>query len=164
MRLETLFSELNGFVIFDLKKLTEFQNKYIVGNDILTPLIESNLGDVITSSGIAIPIIGVEPDDYGFFVNNNQNYINDVIIESKGWILESSGKLSICGVGYLKKFNLTELQEANKIITFDVPKKWLEIDIYTGINKNQIPVFEIVFNEVLEKPKFTADMSVNYAF
>ncbi|WP_298507207.1 hypothetical protein [uncultured Maribacter sp.] len=165
MRIETLFSELNGFVIFDSKELISFKKKHINNSDILTPLTETNLGDEISANGVAIPIIGVESDDYGFIMSTNKlTYLKKVDVQSKGWIINSNGLLNICGIGYLKDFNLEKLIESNKIIKFEVPKGWLKIDIYGGLNDQHIPIIEIVFSKSLEKPKFEGDISINFSF
>ncbi|GFD71524.1 hypothetical protein KUL113_09440 [Tenacibaculum sp. KUL113] len=165
MRIEFLFSELNGFAIFDLKSLVDFKEKYIKGNDILTPLVETNLGEEISANGIAIPIIGVEADDYGFILSiNERSYLSEVEVKSTGWILNSTGILGICGIGYLKDFTLEKLIKINKIIEFKVPKGWLKIEIYGGVNNDYVPVFEIVVKESTEKPEFEGDLSTNFNF
>ena len=163
--MKTLFSELNGFVVFNPVGLETFRDEHGHGNDILTPLTETDLGDSITADGIAIPILGVETDDYGFVVSHGlQTYLKEVAVTSKGWILNATGDLCVCGVGYLKNFDLEKLKEIGRVITFDVPQQWLTVDIYGGYDGNGLPVFELVYREASTTPKFGGDMSVSYYF
>jgi len=164
MRLETLFSELNGFVIFNPEKLDSFQRQHIGHCDILNPLTQGELGEVVVAEGIAIPIVGVEPDEYGFVVRAARGYLASVAIESTGWIFNSSGCLSVCGIGYLLDFDMDRLQRGKRVLTFKVPEGWLEIDIFAGVDEAGAGVFEIVFNPVPEKPRLNGDVSTNYVF
>ena len=163
--MKTLFSELNGFAIFDPKALLDFKDKHANGNDLLTPLTETDLGDTITADGVAIPILGVETDDYGFVVSQGERtYLQEIAVTSTGWVLNATGGLCVCGIGYFRDFNLERLKEIDRMISFDVPAQWLAIDIYGGYDRNQTPVFEIVYRKVSAKPNFTGNMSVNYNF
>lgn len=165
MRIKTLFSELNGFAIFDSKNVLSFKEQHSISDDFLTPLIQTDLGEEISAKGITIPIIGVEPDDYGFTVSLNRiSYLDKIEIESKGWILNSTGNLNICGVGYFKDFNLHKLRQKKQILEFEVPQGWLEIEIYAGLDGDFSPVFEIVVRESEEQPEFKGDLSTNYSF
>ena len=81
-----LFAELEGFAIY----IPSLMNKYItdnnIGNDLLSYLIKSEHGDIVTKNGIIIPIIGVPTDYYQF---NIIDELPDSYLEvSKGWILK----------------------------------------------------------------------------
>ena len=78
--------------------------------------------------------------------------------------MNATGRLGVCGIGYLKNFDLQKLKEIERIISFDVPAQWLAVDIYGSYDADGLPVFEIVYREVPEKPGFSGDMSVNYCF
>jgi hypothetical protein len=101
---KSLFSELNGFVIYEPKLLKEYlENNNLRNKNVLQYFIETNHGDIITKNGIAIPMMGIENDYYNFSVIEN---IKDKIILnnefiSKGWIMQIvSGEINITGIGY----------------------------------------------------------------
>ncbi len=93
-----------------------------------------------------------------------RGYLASVAIESTGWIFNSSGCLSVCGIGYLLDFDMDRLQRGKRVLTFKVPEGWLEIDIFAGVDEAGAGVFEIVFNPVPEKPRLNGDVSTNYVF
>lgn len=165
MTQKTIFSELNGFVVFDPAGLETFRDEHGNDGDILTPLTETDLGEAITADGTAIPILGVDTDDYGFVLSHGrQTYLKEVAVTSEGWVLNATGGLCVCGVGYLKNFNLQRLKEIGRVICFDVPRQWLTIDIHGGYDEDRLPVFELVYHEASVKPRFEGDMSVSYYF
>ena len=152
-------------MIFDPHGLETFRENHGNGSNILTPLTETDLGETITTEGIAIPIIGVETDDYGFVLSHSQQtYLKDIAVISKGWVLNATGGLWVCGVGHLKNLDLRRLKAIERVICFEVPRQWLTIDIYGGYDRNQLPIFELVYDKAAEKPHFEGDMSVPYYF
>jgi hypothetical protein len=106
-----LFAELNGFIIYEPKLLKE----YLIKNDlkdknVLNYFIETNHGDIITESGIAIPMTDIEDGYYNFSLVKNENdsiiKSDTKIINSKGWVLNiTSGEIYIIGIGYFVDIN-----------------------------------------------------------
>ena len=78
--------------------------------------------------------------------------------------LNATGRLGVCGIGYLKNFYLQKLKEIERIISFDVPAQWLAVDIYGGYIGGGLSVFELVYREASAKPDFSGNMSVSCYF
>lgn len=161
-----IFAELFGLVIFDLKGLKSFKEENNIGDDILDVLISSDLGDKISESGIAIPIVNI-PGDYYYFVISHRNktnrYLNNnqISITSKGWILlNEENEVYVCGVGYLKKFNENFIKEIS--IKLDIDKGWNEIEILGGIDNEDRLVYEIITNGTTVKPVFYGNLEDSF--
>ncbi|WP_452219426.1 hypothetical protein [Lacinutrix salivirga] len=165
MQIKTLFSELNGFVVFDQESFLKFKIDNFKNNDILTPLIETDFGEVISKKGIAIPIVVAQPDDYGFVVSMNKlSYLNETLVSTTGWIINVKSKVCICGLGYLKKFIIDDLIENDKLLEYDIKSGWAEIEIHCGINNDLLPIIEIVIIPKENKPKFLGNLDIIYDF
>ena len=71
MQIKEIFSELNGFVIYEPILLQEYlKNNQLTDKNVLNYLTETEYGDLITEEGIAIPIVGLTSDYYTFKKNS----------------------------------------------------------------------------------------------
>ncbi|MEF9478832.1 hypothetical protein ACR1PO_19340 [Chryseobacterium sp. RRHN12] len=163
--MKKIFSELKGFVIFSPQLLAQYlQDHHLSGTNILKYFVENEHGDVITRSGIAIPIIGVEEDYYAFRLSmNNEKILNDeeVEVESKGWIFQTANnEVKIVGIGYLK--DTASINDENSI-TLSLENGWYSLKIRGG-NKNGERLFELNMQKQDVHPAFSGDVTTEYYY
>jgi hypothetical protein len=155
---KTLFPELFGFVIFDISNLSSFKRNNGIGSNILECLTSTDFGDKACCDGIAIPMMGIEEEYYYFCISKIKNqYLTDSQIQCKspGWILNISSEVcTICGIGYLTKFNEQDFS-SNPALNFSIINGWYTIDIYGGFDSENRPVYELVYTPQKEKPVFS---------
>lgn len=123
-----LFPELYGFVIYSEQPLLSFIKENNVGLDLLSFMTSSNIANEITAQGIVIPIFDVQEGLYDISLKNSCS-LNDA---NKIGIFESHGKLSICGMGYLAHFDVSDLRKREKIKDFSINKGFF--DLYCTID------------------------------
>jgi hypothetical protein len=160
---KTLFSELNGFIVYDKQAFENFIKKHKIESNIMEALGTSNLGSEISKAGIAIPVLNITADYYSFSAERNDLFYNlkekQPKIHSTGWILYSrTGLIKIAGIGYFLNYkNPSNI----KSITLEIAKGWNKIELAGGLNDNSEPTYEIACKPVQEKPNFTASLTDN---
>lgn len=165
IRQNTIFAELNGFVIYEpglLKSYLEENN--LQGNDVLKYFTETEHGDIITKLGIAIPMIGVIPEYYKFIITyaGEQLYLNpdEIVVKTDGWIFNSEGLINIVGIGYFK--DITAINNANSL-SFHLKEGWYSA-VIAGGKKDDEYIFEIILTKTLVKPDFYGNVAFEYEF
>ncbi|AZB32509.1 MULTISPECIES: hypothetical protein [Chryseobacterium] len=163
--MKKIFSELKGFVIYSPELLTKYLKDHdLPGNNILKYFVENEHGDVITRSGIAIPVIGVEEDYYSFCISANDDRVlenEEVAAQSDGWIFQTSNnELRVVGIGYLK--DISSINDENSI-RLNLENGWFSLKIRAG-NKNGERLFELNTNKQEAKPDFKGDLTTTYYF
>ena len=161
-----IFAELNGFIIYEpelLKKYLELN--HLEGNDILRYFTDTEYGDKITESGIAIPIIGVVPDYYSFAVTTSSKTPflkkDEVLVKTTGWRFNCfSGNLKVVGVGYFRDISM--INDKNSI-SFYIDTGWYKVEISGGKNADG-PVFELGLEKTENIPDFYGDIQSEYLF
>ncbi|WP_336960327.1 hypothetical protein [Chryseobacterium contaminans] len=163
--MKKIFSELKGFVIYSPELLAKYlQDHNLPGNNILKYFVENEHGDVITRSGIAIPVIGVEEDYYSFCISANEDRVlgnEEVAAQSDGWIFQTSNnELRVVGIGYLK--DISSINDENSI-KLNLDNGWFSLKIRAG-NKNGERLFELNTKKQEAKPDFKGDLTTTYYF
>lgn len=159
MQVEKIFSELEGFIIYDPQCLANYiSENNIFNQDLLSYFMESEDGDFVIQNGIIVPIMGVEPNYYTFEINNDlENYA--VIKESDGWILKVVSKqINIIGIGYLANVNTLNKQ---KSLSFAISNGWYKVSIATYIDVFSSKSFVLKLQKVLTKPNYEGNMETN---
>lgn len=156
-----IFSELEGFVIYDPKCLMNYISNYnLFDENLLSLFTETEAGDFVSQNGIIIPIIGVEPDYYSFEIVTDLQKKYNIISESKGWILEVvSNQVTIVGIGYLT--DIATITEENSL-SFTVPNGWYNVSIATHQDIHSNKIFLLKLEKVLTKPSFKANIEQVY--
>jgi hypothetical protein len=157
-----IFAELEGFAIYE----PSLMNKYVVdnniGNNLLSYLITSELGDIVTQNGVIIPIIGIPADYYKFKII--QELPKNYLIESKGWILKvETEKINVIGIGYLA--DVTQIT-TNNSLSFSISNGWYELSIISyldSFDKTQ-KCFGLKLKQTPNKPVYSGNMETNYLF
>jgi hypothetical protein len=166
---QSVFAELFGFAVLDLAGLVAFQKEHNLSEDILTSLTSLNLGEQVSENGIAIPIVGIPGDYYYWSVCNlelESNHLRDaqVVVKSDGWLLYSDkGEATVCGIGYLKKFDAEYFSSTDKFVRIQLPVGWNEVTIVGGIDDKERLVYELRVASKSEKPSFKADFEDNFS-
>lgn len=157
-----LFSELNGFIIYEPKSLKKYlETNNLKDKNVLKYFIETNHGNNITENGIAIPMTDIDTEYYNFSLvkNINEKIISEEKINSKGWILKIISKeINIIGMGYF--CDIDSINENNKI-NFSVENGWYEIEIIGGIIENKL-YYELILNKTETKPKYYGNINFSY--
>ncbi|GIM57789.1 hypothetical protein CAPN006_21810 [Capnocytophaga canimorsus] len=159
MQVEKIFSELEGFIIYDPQCLANYiSENNIFNQDLLSYFMESEDGDFVIQNGIIVPIMGVEPNYYTFEINNDlENYA--VIKESDGWILKVVSKqINIIGIGYLANVSTLNKQ---KSLSFAISNGWYKVSIATYIDVFSSKSFVLKLQKVLTKPNYEGNMETN---
>jgi hypothetical protein len=126
----SIFSESNGFVIYEPQLLKEYlMKKELYDNNVLNHFTKTNHGDIIAENGIAIPLTGIDDGYYNFSIGENkkERIITEskAKIHSKGWILNIvSAKIYIIGIGYFCDVN--KINE-NNALKFNLKNGWYEV-------------------------------------
>lgn len=164
-----VFAELFGLVIFDLKRLAEFQQRHNINQDLLDAFTTTELGTQVSEQGVSIPITNIEGEYYNFAVSNllsNERYLADkqIVVRSSGWILEStSGEIIVCGIGYFKQFDENIFLKTEKFIRLSLTPGWNEITIVGGTDDESRLVYEILTNPVSSKPVFLGNFEDSFS-
>ncbi|WP_412850571.1 hypothetical protein ACL0VS_17925 [Chryseobacterium sp. PMSZPI] len=163
--MKKIFSERKGFVIYSPELLTRYlQDHHLIDNNILQYFVGNEHGDEITRSGIAIPIIGVEEDEYAFRISMNGERIlnpNEVAVQSDGWIFHASNnEVRVVGVGYLK--DISSINEDNSI-TLPINNGWYSLKILAG-NKDGERLFELNLQSHDHQPECKGDVMTKYYY
>lgn len=165
-----VFAELFGLVLFDLKNLARFKQQQALGQDLLVALTTTDLGTQVSENGVAIPIGGIAGEYYHIAITNtltDDGYLteNQIIIRSKGWLLESvSGEVIVCGIGYLKQFDEDFFVSTDKFPRLPITRGWNEIEIVGGNDENERPVYELLTKPVSTKPVFSGNFEDSFDF
>ncbi|MDM1352061.1 hypothetical protein HX014_15755 [Myroides marinus] len=157
-----VFSELNGFVIYNPSELDIYlKNNNLKNNDILLYLTETIHGDILVQKGIMIPIINIPSDYYNFQLISQVDGRNIVrLAKSKGWLLLStSGIINIVGIGFLKDISLIN----NNYKQIKVPQGFYNLTIISYYD-NKEPGFLLDLELTNEKQKFRGSYEFDYEF
>jgi len=104
-----VYSELLGFVAADPATLDRFHGGSACGLDLLDLYTTTDVGDRVSATGAAIPILGVDAGHYSFVVRDSAAptlLTAAPLATSSGWILQvTSGEIALCGVGRLKRWD-----------------------------------------------------------
>lgn len=159
--MKRLFSELNGFVIFDPVVLNNYlRDNNLDNDDILSYLINSEHGDKIVKLGIVIPILNL-PTDYYAFEKGFHEVINE-LKKSEGWVMNSlSGICQIIGVGYLK--DKTSIVDAPNI-TINLKKGCYRVSITSFYSSLNTPTFMLNFILLDNEAQSCGDIETDYGF
>ncbi|MFJ1327669.1 hypothetical protein [Capnocytophaga canimorsus] len=159
MQTEKIFSELEGFIIYDPECLANYiSENNILERDLLSHFMVSEAGELVIQNGIIIPIMGVEPNYYTFEINDNLKGYK-IIKENEGWILKViSNQIKIIGIGYLA--NIRTLND-QKSLSFEVSNGWYSVSIATYTNASSDKSFVLKTQKTLTKPKFQGNMETN---
>lgn len=159
--MEKLFAELNGFAIYEPAMLVNYlKENRLRKKDVLSYFYTSNHGDLITRQGIALPIVNLDPDDYGFEILDAEppNYL----VRSGGWIFHApAGLVRIIGIGYLT--NLSSIKDDTGL-RFTIAEGWHKLTIYSYWNEEEEPCFGLHFQPAGQQPDFSGDFDTDYAF
>ncbi|GAB0155198.1 hypothetical protein CHRYSEOSP005_04590 [Chryseobacterium sp. Alg-005] len=163
--MKKIFSELKGFVIYNPELLSKYlQENNLQGNDILQYFVETEHGDVITASGIAIPIVGVIEDYYAFNLSvNKESVLNDdeATVLSEGWVFQSTcNQLKVVGIGYLKDISLIN---DDNCTTLTLDNGWYSMNILTGFKDGQ-RLFDLNMQQKDHQPEFYGDVTTEYYY
>lgn len=166
---QPVFAELFGLVVFDFVGLARFQNLHNLGEDLLESFTTLDLGEQVSESGIAIPITGIPGDYYHWTVCNlttESSHLKDeqVVVKPSGWILYTPhGEATVCGIGYLKKFDVDYFASSDKFIRLELPAGWNEVTIVGGIDDAERLVYELRVTPALAKPRFRGDFEASFS-
>lgn len=155
-----LFSELNGFVLYNPYLLQRYlHDNDLKSADILSYFTETKHGDIITKEGIAIPILKLPSDYYQFNLLNQLP--TEFLLQSQGWIIHGEGgKIQIAGIGYMREWN--SINEQNSVV-FSVEQKWAKLSIVSYYD-NEIPNIGLMMRYINTKPIFKGDIETDYEF
>ena len=165
----SVFAELFGLVILDLAGLAAFQRAHNLGEDLLESFTSLDLGEEVSEKGIAIPITGIPGDYYHWAVCNlasESSHLKEeqVVVKSEGWILHTpQGEATVCGMGYLKKFDVDYFANSDKFVRLQLPAGWNEVTIVGGIDDAEHLVYELRVTSTLVKPDFSGDFNDNFS-
>lgn len=163
---QSLFAELNGFVLFDKTQFDTFIRQHNLKGNLLKKFATSNLGDMVSESGTAIPITDISPEHYLFCATNNSEsdkYLaeDQIKVRSDGWVLYSeTGSIMITGLGYLYNYKATKLA---KYITLNIARGWNDITIVGGIKDEEL-IYEILYKPTNKQPSFRGDFNISLDF
>ncbi len=160
MQIKEIFSELNGFVIYEPILLQEYLKKnQLTDKNVLNYLMETEYGDLITEEGIALPIVGLTSDYYAFKIIKELPLHYKVI--SEGWVLNViSMQIRIVGIGYF--VDIEKIDDSNSISFIDIPKGWYKLSIVSYFDDENRKTFGLMLEESINKPLFKGDMNTNY--
>nr|WP_315005977.1 hypothetical protein [uncultured Capnocytophaga sp.] len=160
MQIKEIFSELNGFVIYEPILLQEYlKNNQLTDKNVLNYLTETEYGDLITEEGIALPIIGLTSDYYAFKIIKESPLHYKVI--SEGWVLNViSAQIRIVGIGYF--VDIEKIDDSNSISFSDIPNGWYKLSIVSYFDDENRKTFGLMLEKSINKPLFEGDMNTNY--
>ena len=160
MQIKEIFSELNGFVIYEPILLQEYlKNNQLTDKNVLNYLTETEYGDLITEEGIAIPIVGLTSDYYAFKIIKELPLDYKVI--SEGWVLNViSAQIRIVGIGYF--VDIEKIDDSNSISFSDIPNGWYKLSIVSYFDDENRKTFGLMLEKSIDKPLFEGDMNTNY--
>jgi hypothetical protein len=166
---QPVFAELFGLVVLDLVGLAAFQKAHSLGEDLLESFTTLDLGEQVSEDGIAIPITGIPGDYYHWAVCNlatESSHLKEeqIVVKSDGWILHTpQGEATVCGIGYLKKFDVDYFASSDKFVRLQLPAGWNEVTIVGGIDDAERLVYELRVTPTPAKPLFTGDFEDNFS-
>ena len=132
IRLEKRFPELHGFVLLDPERLDALDEHGARGADLLTRFTASEEGDRVSREGIAVPVLGLEPDYYTVVlrVGTTHGASHTSHVRSDGWVLgTATGRLVLCGLGYLARWDPDDPKHSR----IEVPPGWYTVTILDSI-------------------------------
>jgi len=159
IRLDDVFAELGGFALVEPARLSEFFEGKAQDQDLLTQFTTTPLGEQVLKDGIVVPLLGITPGYYRVTVRqaSESASIANPQVASLGWVLRTiTGKLIVCGLGYLTQWN-SEHPEHRHI---EIEPGWYELQIQAGLldsdDGDEEGIYELVLNKVPDRPAFTA--------
>ncbi len=164
--MKSLFSELNGFVVYEPELLKRYlETNHLLKKDVLQYFSETDHGEIITQKGIAIPIIGVRTGYYHFTVTVENKFMmkaDEIKARSSGWIYHTeSGQLSVVGIGYLKNID----SMGSNCLTYPIDNGWYSVEILCGERDGQDDLLiELVLTRESNPPKFSGNFEIGYDF
>lgn len=158
---DTIFSELEGFVIYEPYRIEKFlQINEIKDKNLLNYLTTSELGDTITEEGIAVPITWVPPDDYKFSILDSMP--ESYLARSEGWVFKvENGSFSIMGIGYLTNIDRINNKDVN--LSFNLENSWYSLTIVSYMEEEQ-KCFGLILEKEDYKPDFYGDLEMDFLF
>jgi len=155
-----LFPELYGFVIADPERLDTFHGGRARDYDLLELYSATDTGEAVSSSGVAIPVLGLDPGYYSVTLRDNSarsQLAGPVLRSSSGWVLQVvSGIVVVAGIGHLKRWN----PDHPNIRRFSVPSGWYSVTISLGAGSQEDDfALELELVPQRSRPRFTADLS-----
>ncbi len=155
-----LFPELYGFVIADPERLDTFHGGRAQDYDLLELYSATDTGEAVSSSGVAIPVLGLDPGYYSVTLRDNSarsQLAGPVLRSSSGWVLQVvSGIVVVAGIGHLKRWN----PDHPNIRRFSVPSGWYSVTISLGAGSQEDDfALELELVPQRSRPRFTADLS-----
>lgn len=165
VQITELFSELFGFVVFDRDSITDLMRQ-LDTTDLLTPMTNSDLGESVTESGVAIPIAGLEADFYQLVISKQgEDYLDasQIKIVSEGWVLYSHGDVAVCGIGYFYDIDIKALTQTGKLASRKLQKGWHAVVIKGGFDVDDQPTIEVQCRFTGDvKPEYFGDLSTTF--
>lgn len=157
-----LFAELEGFALYEPSLMERYVADNGIDDNLLSCLITSEHGDIVTQNGIIIPIVGVPADYYKFNIIEKlpENYLE----ESKGWILKvETEKIKVIGIGYLA--DISKITEDNSL-SFFVSNGWYELSIISYFDPKDLnqKCFGLKLKQASQQPSYRGNMETNYLF
>ena len=163
-----LFAELNGFVLCDPQRLVQFHGENIHHDNLLRQYTETEDGDKVCIQGIVIPVLDVEPEYYTLVVRyaSSPAYLNSApLISNHGFVLGTeTGKLLLCGLGYLTNWNLAD--DLEHYVSLMVIPGWYSVEVKGGIqvsseNKENEYIYEFILTPSEKQTALTASINLS---
>ena len=153
------FPEARGFCLLDPLTLDAALGESSEGMDLLTRFTTTSDGERVAAKGAAIPILGLEPDDYCVLLTpaSPRVCMDDVVLtRSEGWILEvRSPRILLCGLGCLIDFRRDHPAHHR----FQLPVGWYRITIeLRASDENELRI-ALLAEAVEPAPQFRADVT-----
>jgi hypothetical protein len=159
-----LFPELYGFVVTDPELLDTFHGGSARDCDLLELYVTTDAGDAVSSSGVAIPILGLDPGYYSVIIRANSvrsQLAGPALRSSSGWILQViSGCVVVAGIGHLKRWD----PDHPKVRRFSVPSGWYSVTVYLGsCLQGDDFALDIELVPQRSRPPFSADPNSDFS-
>lgn len=158
---DSLFAELFGCVVCSPSGLNEVVGEDVDGKDLLELFTTTELGDLVLREGAAIPILGLEADDYRFLIideSSEPSQLSVVRRASPGWVLHvQADGARLCCLGYLKRWSPNHPRHAR----LDLDAGWYQMTIVGGLDGG-IPAFELRLRRREARPEFFAEQRAEF--
>ncbi|SAI54148.1 Uncharacterised protein [Bordetella ansorpii] len=157
------------FLLADLQTVQDFKNRHAIGDDMLTPMVTTELGDRIVEEGALLPLPGIANHPYTVIFNRSGKPVleaaqNRIVHRQAGYLLDvTSERIFLFTIPYLRHWDsgLPHLKDHRP--SFALPNGMYGVEVLAGyalIDGDEETVIEFVIGPA--DGGFHADFNYRY--
>lgn len=157
------------FLLADLQTVQDFKNRHAIGDDMLTPMVTTELGDRIVEEGALLPLPGIANHPYTVIFNRSGTPVleaarNRIVHRQAGYLLDvTSERIFLFTIPYLQQWDGSLAHLKDHRPSFALPNGMYGVEALAGyalVDGNEDTVIEFVIGP--SGAGFHADIHYRY--